>query len=136
MSFHLDIVSLKGNIFSGLVESVTVPGEEGTMTVLGHHMPIVTYLTIGEVEVKGEKNLDLSIGKGILTMAGNTATLLVEDEQAIDEISEKQASEAKEKAEEIIKKGATGEEKTQAMYALRKSLVDLKLARKKRKTRL
>ena len=134
MNFHIDVVSLNGTVFSGEVKEVTLPTSEGVISVLAKHMPYVAPLTVGEVILhKDGGNLNFSIGKGIFSMADNSATLLIEDETMSEEISEEKAAEAKKKAEELIAKGVSKEEKLQAVYTLRKSLVDLKIARRKRK---
>jgi|SRR3989337_646900 len=134
MRFQLDIVSLKGSVFTGEAEEVIIPSLSGEMSVLARHMPLVTPLTTGVVVVKtSQTNLYFSIGKGVFSIANDAAMLLIEDVESADEISEEKANEAKRKAEEIIAKGVEGEEKLKAHYLLRKSLVDLKIVRRKRK---
>jgi len=134
MSFHIDIVSLAGNIFSGEIERISVPAIEGEMTILARHMPVVAPLGVGEVVVKSPgKTLNLSIGKGIFEFSGGRARLLVEDAINSDEISEDRALEAKKRAEELLAKGIKGEEKLEVTYQLRKSLIDLKIVRRKKK---
>lgn len=134
MNFSVDIVSLTGTIYSGEVEKLTLPGTEGEMTVLARHMPIVAPLTVGEVIVTTrDKTLNLSIGKGVFSFSEGRGRLLIEDVAFADEISEEKALEAKKLAEELIAKGVKGEEKQRVMYALRKSLFDLKIVRRRRK---
>jgi F-type H+-transporting ATPase subunit epsilon len=133
MNFLIEIVSLTGTLYSGEVEKLTLPSTEGEMTVHARHMPIIAPLDVGEVIVKTpEKTLNLSIGKGVFEFSDGRARLLIEDVTSADDISEELVIEAKKRAEELIAKGIKGEEKTQAQYALRKSLVDLKLLRRKR----
>lgn len=133
MNFQLDIISLEGTIYSGEAKKIKVPSIEGEMVVLARHMPVVTALTLGEVIVTTpNKNIFLSIGKGILEFSKGRARLLIEDVKNADEISEEKVLEAKRKAEELIVKGVSEEEKIKASYTLRRSLVDLKLLRKKK----
>lgn len=134
MNFNLEIISPEKKIFSGEVEKVTLPSTEGIITVLARHMPLVAPLMVGEVELKTKDEvINLSIGKGVFFVSGNSATLLIEDVSSSDQISEEKVIEAKMRAEELIKKGIKGEEKLQAMYMLRKSLVDLNMIRKRKK---
>ena len=134
MSFHIDIVSLKGKLYSGEVEKITVPSTEGEMTILARHMPIVAPLGVGEVIVKTPQDLlNFSIGKGVFEFSKGRARLLIEDEVSADEISEQNALVAKKHAEELLAKGIGREEKIQVTYQLRKSLIDLKIVRRKRK---
>ena len=130
MSFHLNIISLKGQIFSGKVESVTVPAEKGRMTVLTNHMSVVSPLIMGEVMVKGNENINLVIGKGIFTISGNKAELLVEDETRTKEISEKGALERKKEAEKVLKSEADEDKNVKARYDLQRSDFELKLVKK------
>ncbi len=39
-------------LWNGEAESVTVPAAEGEMTILGHHMPLITTLRAGNIVVK------------------------------------------------------------------------------------
>lgn len=135
MSFQVDIVSLGGPLYSGEVEKITIPALTGEMTVLARHMPIVAPLTIGEVLVKTPtQTMSLSIGKGVFEFSGGRARLLIENVTSADEISEEKALDAKKRAEELLAKGLEPEQKLQVMYLLRKSLVDLKIVRRKKKT--
>jgi F-type H+-transporting ATPase subunit epsilon len=134
MTFHIDIVSLKGKIYSGEAKEIILPGIDGELTILGNHEALVTPLNVGEVVVStanGVKNL--SIGKGVFSINKNKAQLLIEDVTDSDEISEQKAQEAVRKAEELIKKGIPDAEQGVAHYTYRKSLIDLRIARKKRK---
>lgn len=134
MNFVIDIVSLTGKIYSGEVQKLVLPTREGEITVLARHMPLVAPLTVGEIVVKTpESEFNYAIGKGIFSMDNNKATLLIEDVTAADEISEEKAVEAKNKAEKLLSEGIKGEEKLQALYVLRRSLVDLKVARHSKK---
>ncbi len=134
MNFQLEVVSISGKVFSGEVREVMLPGAFGDFTVLARHMPIVTPLTIGEVVVKQtDKTLSFTIGKGIFSYEEGVGRLLIEDVTASDEISEERAVEAKRYAEELLAKGIKGEEKAAAHYQLRRSLFDLKIARRKKK---
>lgn len=137
MSFHLDIVSLTGNLYSGEVDELSVPGSEGELVILAKHMPFVTSLTLGEVTVKNLKGTTLyTIGRGMLSVADNNATLMIEDVSSMRDITEEKALKAKQKAEELVEKGVSKEDLKLAGLALRRSLIDLKVARKQtRKTR-
>jgi F-type H+-transporting ATPase subunit epsilon len=55
---HLEIVSPEATLFSGEVDSVTVPGINGEFEMLNNHAPIVSILKEGHVKVNG-KNIQL-----------------------------------------------------------------------------
>ena len=48
----LTISKIDKILFSGDADSVTVPGSDGEMTILAHHMPLITTLKAGVVTVK------------------------------------------------------------------------------------
>ena len=55
---HLEIVSPEAKLFSGEVESLTVPGSSGSFQVLNNHAPIVSTLKKGQVRIQGNLKLD------------------------------------------------------------------------------
>lgn len=134
MTFQIDILSLNGSVYSGEVEEVVIPSLDGEMTILARHMPVIAPLGMGEVVVKTrDRVLNFSIGKGVVEFSGGKARLLIEDVTSADEMSEQKALDAKRKAEELLAKGIPQEVKSQALYVLRKSLVDLKIIRRIKK---
>ena len=53
---HVHIVTPSGVSFEGEVEKITVPGEQGQMTVLPHHANTITSLTSGKIIYTPIKN--------------------------------------------------------------------------------
>ena len=49
---HLVIAKVDEVLFDGEAYSLTVPGADGDMTVLGHHMPLITTLRPGVITVR------------------------------------------------------------------------------------
>jgi F-type H+-transporting ATPase subunit epsilon len=132
---QVNVVALDKEIYSGEAKSVTVPTTSGETTILPNHMPYVSPMGIGKVEVKTTSDTKVfTIGKGICTYESGVCTLLIEDVSASEELSEQRAEDARKKAEEIMKSGATGAEYQKALYQYRRSLFDLNLV-KKRKSR-
>ena len=52
---HLDIVSPEKEIFTGEVDSVTLPGTLGSFTILVQHAPIVSSLKAGTLAYVNER---------------------------------------------------------------------------------
>ena len=134
-TFPLEIIDSQKSIFKGAAEKVTLPSIDGEVTVLADHMPLVTPLTLGEIIYKPENSdpISLSIGKGIVSVDGKTVSVLVEDTKHSDEINEEEALKAKKRAEELLEKGVTDYEKQKALNTIRRSLIDVKIARKVRR---
>ncbi|HOD26308.1 MAG: F0F1 ATP synthase subunit epsilon [Bacteroidales bacterium] len=62
---YLEIITVEQKLFSGNVESVTVPGTMGPFTILKNHAPIVSSLTRGTVKYRSnqvENTLKISGG--------------------------------------------------------------------------
>ena len=53
----LEIVTPEASIFSGEVESVTVPGVDGEFQMLNNHAPIVSLLQAGKIKIQGDLKL-------------------------------------------------------------------------------
>lgn len=78
-TFHLTIAGVAESLFSGEALSVTLPGAEGTFTVLATHEPFVTPLIAGEAVVRHEGGEEtFSIPEGALCeVSGGQATVLL-----------------------------------------------------------
>jgi F-type H+-transporting ATPase subunit epsilon len=51
---HVVIAKVDQVFFDGEAASLTVPGAEGEMTILGEHMPLITTLKRGTITVRSE----------------------------------------------------------------------------------
>ena len=86
---QVDIVTTEKKFFSeNNVLSVNVPGIEGDLEVLSNHIPIITFLKPGRIniEVEGSKK-SFFISDGVLEFNSNVLTILVSeifDTMAID----------------------------------------------------
>lgn len=49
--FKIDIISPDKNVFSGKVEEVILPCFEGQVTILKDHIPLITFLRPGLIEI-------------------------------------------------------------------------------------
>lgn len=74
----LTISKIDQILFSGEADSVTVPGKAGEMTVLAHHMPLVTTLKAGTIIVKHDRDVrkEFPISSGFLEV-GKTETVIL-----------------------------------------------------------
>ena len=91
---YLEIVSPERTLFNGDVESVLVPGTDGSFQMLDNHAPIVSTLIKGTVKILGEisvsKDLSdvfsnvssnethLSISSGVVEMTENKIIILTD----------------------------------------------------------
>ena len=57
---YLEIISPEATLFSGEIESLTLPGTNGSFQLLENHAPIVSTLQAGVVKIKGNITLEES----------------------------------------------------------------------------
>jgi len=137
---HLDIITPEKTIYSGEVASLTVPTATGEITVLPQHMNLLTQLVPGEVIlVQDNKTQYLGVTGGFLEIAENKATLLSDFAVRSEDVAIEKAMEAQKRAEELKKKMAENiSEQDMAIAAgeLRRSLMELHVANRRRRRQL
>ncbi len=77
--FHLSVAKVAETLFEGEALSLTAPGEDGVLTVLGNHEALVTPLKHGllRFETSSGEVTELTIERGILEVSDNQATVLL-----------------------------------------------------------
>ena len=78
------IVSPECILYSGEVDSVSVPGAKGRFEILNHHAPIVSVLSAGRVVCGGENSKSFEILGGFVEVAHNEASVCVETPQKLN----------------------------------------------------
>ncbi|OGV27230.1 MAG: F0F1 ATP synthase subunit epsilon [Legionellales bacterium RIFCSPHIGHO2_12_FULL_37_14] len=133
---HLDIVSVEKEIFSGLVQIVTVMGEMGELGIVAGHAPLLTVLAPGEVCVTkqdGSKE-EFYVSGGMLEVQPYTVTVLADVAMRLDEITEEAISQAKQRAEELkTKQASTGVDYNLAAMELAQAVAEVRAIQKLRK---
>lgn len=131
----LFLVTPEKKTFDGEIDQVTIPTSEGNITVLPNHMPVVTQLEPGELVVKqGSKETSIASGYGFAQITGKQVSVLTDLAEEAGEISEKEAEEARTRAEDALKdkERLSSEEYAAVAAALEKSLVRLRVKRRHR----
>jgi F-type H+-transporting ATPase subunit epsilon len=103
-TLELEVLTPSGSIFHGSVKSVTVPGEEGEFGVLPEHVGLTTLLQAGVVDIikdNGNKE-SIVVNWGVVQIANNLVTVLVDGAVAIRGDSESEVAKALEEAKELI----------------------------------
>lgn len=132
-TFHFEIATPERVVYSDDVESVTAPTVDGEITVLAHHLPLVTVLKSGELVIKkGNDVHPYAIGGGFLEMDGTKLTVLADTTEHISEIDEQRADEARKRAEELKGKVADDVEYAKISAKLERDLNRLRIVRKYR----
>ncbi len=134
-SLTLDIVTPEKRILhEENVAIVTLRTVEGEIGVLPGHIPLYSQLAAGELRYK--KNNDeffVAIHGGFLEVANSKVTVLADAAARAEELDEAQIEAARRKAEEAMSQKITDEDYAIAEGAMRRALIDLGVARKKRR---
>jgi F-type H+-transporting ATPase subunit epsilon len=98
-TFHLTIITPEKVVFDETIEKVTLPTTTGDITVLPHHIHLLSTLKIGMITTFSESGETfLAISGGFVDICNNTVTVLAETAETADEINEERAHAAKERA--------------------------------------
>lgn len=100
----IEIITPDGKIFeNNLIEQISVNTEDGYITVLPDHTKLTATLIPGELEVVTANETDfIAIGQGLIRIADNNITILVDTANTADTIDENTSEEARKRAEELL----------------------------------
>ena len=136
-SIKLDIVTAEGVVFAEEVDILVAPGIEGQVGILPHHAPLMTTLQVGELRVrKGGEEFFIAISGGFLEVRPDRVIVLADATERSEEIDIARAEEAKRRAQEQLSHHPPAVDAARVEAALRRSLVRLKVAEKRRKRKL
>lgn len=135
-TLSLEIVTPEKRAYSGSARMVVVPGAEGELGILPDHMPLMTQILPGEVQVTTEEGgeLFLAVGEGFVEVTPERVSVLTDMAIEEGEIDEKAAEEAVARARrELSEKVLAGEELAFVQASLLKSLAQLHVKRRTRR---
>lgn len=81
---YLEIVSPEATLFSGEVDSVAVPGTNGSFQMLNHHAPIVSALEPGKVIIYGSLEIPSQFLNKFSIVDQKTTELLLSSGGAVE----------------------------------------------------
>ncbi len=133
MGLRLDIVTPERELFSGEVNSILAPGFEGQLGILPQHAPLLTVLEEGVLVVRHPERgeLTFAIHGGYMQVLPDRIIVLADVAERAEEIDVQRAEEARQRAEELLQQEPPEEVRAAAMAALRRSLVRLRVARRR-----
>ncbi len=100
---HLEIVTPEKQLFSGAVDSVTVPSTTGYLGILPGHAPLLAELGIGEISYDiGDRTDYLFCSWGFIEVLPDRVVLLAQAAELASDIDVKRAEEAKARAEKVL----------------------------------
>ena len=131
-----EVVTAERTVFQDDVDMVVAPGIQGQLGILPHHAPLLTSLTYGELIIHRESREDefIAIGGGFMEVGPEHVTILADSAERAGEIDEARAEAARARAEELMaQKRQEDVDFARAEAALRRSLLRLKVAKRKRR---
>ena len=133
-TLKLEIVTPSAVVYSEDVSLVALPGRQGDMGIYPNHVPLMTKVAAGEVEVTrdGQKEM-LAVGEGFAEVTGDRVSILTDMAALEAEIDEAKAEEALKAAEDRLKGESLSDEQViAAEAAAAAALAQLKVKRRNR----
>ena len=132
-TLKLEIVTPSAVVYSEDVSLVALPGRQGDMGIYPNHVPLMTKVAAGEVEVTrdGQKEM-LAVGEGFAEVTGDRVSILTDMAALEADIDEAKAEEALKAAEDRLKGESLSDEQViAAEAAAAAALAQLKVKRRK-----
>jgi F-type H+-transporting ATPase subunit epsilon len=127
------IVTPERTVFESEINQVTLPTQEGEITVLPNHIPLISVLTPGELVAKvGGEEIAMAVSGGMIEVRSNEITILADTAERAEEIDLSRAEEARKRAEDLKDEKIRMDETEYAAVAalMERNLARIKVARK------
>ena len=133
----LEIITQERQVLKDEVDLVLAPGHEGQIGILPGHIGLLTKLQSGELYIlKGASITILAVTGGLLDVHDNKVTIMADDAVRADEIDIRKVEQARTKAEDALRQKLSNKDFVVAQADLRKAVLELKVARKRRHYKL
>lgn len=127
-TFFLQVLASDRVFYKGPCQNLVIPLADGEKAVLPHHEDMVIAVTSGIMRLMDGSGewLHAAVGNGFVQIINNRVTLLVDTAEHPDEIDERRAEEAKERAEEQLRQSKSIQEHSHFEASLARSLARLR----------
>lgn len=116
------------------VESVTIPGSEGEMTVLPSHTALMSALRPGPLTVrKGGVETDIALSGGFVEVKDDKVTILADTAERSDEIDAARAEEARQRAATALHEHQADINIAAVMASLERAQARIRVAERRRR---
>ncbi len=128
---HLEIVTPEKQLFSGTVDSVTLPSSKGYLGILPGHAPLLAELGIGDISYTSRGRTEfLFCSWGFAEVLPDRVIVLAQTAEAASEIDIIRAEQAKSRAEKRLASKEPGLDYARAELALMRAISRLDAARR------
>ncbi|HOX60653.1 MAG TPA: ATP synthase F1 subunit epsilon [Candidatus Magasanikbacteria bacterium] len=112
-ALKLKIVTPEKVVYENEVVKISLPTPDGEITVLPHHIPLITILAAGELrltDMSGAEHI-MAVAGGFVEVRGGTEIIILADNaDRVEEIDVTEAEAARARAEEQMRKIANKED--------------------------
>lgn len=131
------IVTPDGITFEDEITQVSVPTQSGEITILPHHIPLVSVLKAGEIRItKENQETDIAVSTGVIEVRPQDEVYIIADTaERAEHIDLERAEAARKRAEELLQQRSTLEdmEFARLQAKLEKEMARLRVGKKYRK---
>lgn len=131
-TFFLQVLASDKIFYKGQCQKLIIPLPDGEKAVLPHHEDMVIAVSIGEMRLMDESGqwIHAVVGNGFIQIINNRVTLLVDTAEHPEDIDERRAEEARERAAEQLRQGKSIQEHSHFEASLARSLARLRTKHK------
>ncbi|RPG96464.1 MAG: ATP synthase F1 subunit epsilon [Candidatus Pelagibacter sp. TMED165] len=118
-NFNIQIISPDKTILNLETEEVIIPSYEGQMTILKDHIPIITFLRPGFIEIKskGQKK-KFFIEEGTVEFLGNNLLILSSTIKSLSDISQSEKQNMIQASEKKLLENISDKEKYEIAHKI------------------
>lgn len=132
MPIHVEIITQEDKIFDEPeADIVIIPAAEGEMGVLPNHAPVLTTMGFGELVVrKGDAEEHFAIYGGVVDVRPDKVVVLADMAQVPADVELAALEAARASAQKLVAEGVPGQMNRDAVLALRRAELALKVKNK------
>jgi len=131
-TLQCNVVSAKETIYSGEISMLIATGVEGEVGILPGHIPFITLLKPGAMQIKTSNGNDemVYISGGVLEVQPHLVTVLADTAVRAHDLDEAKILEARRHAEQTLQNQKADIDTSAALAALAESLAQLQTLQK------
>ena len=129
----VQIITPERTVFDGQADGVTLPSATGELTILPGHLPLISLLRSGEIALHhGGERRHMAIHGGFMEVDKDIVKLLTDAAELEEEVDERRAAEALERAQRAKEEATTHHEQAEALAAIERAIARLQLAERRK----
>ncbi len=126
--FYLEIITPEKVFFRGEVESVNIPSIGGACTVMAGHQPMVFATEPGTISITADgQTREAFMSEGFIEVRPDETIAFSQAVEWPEDIDERRAEEAKERAEEMVRRNRSAAEYKLNRLALQRAFARLRV---------